>query len=113
MVLIVAAGGCSRVTRHFSGSVPTRHGVLTVNPANGPVGSTFTLVATHFLPGEGMTFEIDASKNSHFVGPRHVVGPDGKVSTTYTPQAGNPKAIYVVKAVGDRGTRATAKMTVQ
>ena len=103
---------CSRLSRHFSGGSPTRHGVLTVTPPTGPVGSTFTLVATGFLPGEPMTFEIDVSKQERFVGPSHVAGPDGKVTATYTPQPRNPSGTYAVKAVGARGTRAEGKLTV-
>src|SRR4051794_18534877 len=113
-VVLVTLGfsGCSRVRHHFSGGTPTRHGVLTVTPASGAAGSTFTLVASGFLPGEAMTFEIDIKGQPPFVGPHHAAGPDGKVTTQYTPQPGNPAGAYTVKAVGAGGTRATGKLTV-
>ena len=78
VIIAVVGPGCSRLQRHFSGGSPTRHGVITVSPPNGPTGTVFTLAASGFLPGEAMTFEIDVSKGTRFVGPRHVAGADGK-----------------------------------
>jgi hypothetical protein len=89
-----------------------RTGTLSVTPGSGAAGSPFTLSAAGFLPSEAMTFEIDPPNKTRFVGPAHTAGADGKVSSTYTPSTVNPPGTYTVKAVGVRGTRATAQFTV-
>jgi len=111
-VTIVAAPACGVRQRIFGGGSPTRKGTLTVTPPTGPAGTAFTLTAGGFLAGEAMTFEIDIPHKPRFVGPPHTADPDGKVTGMYTPQAGNPLGTYTVKAVGARGTRAEAPVTV-
>ena len=59
-----------------------------------------------------MTFEIDIPGRTRFVGPSHTAGPDGRVTSTYTPLTGDPPGTYQVKAVGSRGTRASATLVV-
>jgi hypothetical protein len=103
---------CSRLSQHFSKRSVTRHGTLTVSPPNGTAGTAFSLTAGGFVPGEPMTFEINAPKQPRFVGPSHVAGPDGKVTSTYTPQPGAPAGTYVVKASGSRGTRAESHLSI-
>lgn len=110
---LVLLPGCSRISRHFSGGgVKTRKGTLTVAPANGPVGTAFSLTAGGFRPGEPLTFEIDIPGRPRFVGPSHTAGPDGRVASTYTPLTGDPPGTYQIKAVGSRGTRASASLVV-
>jgi hypothetical protein len=59
-----------------------------------------------------MTFEVDPPNHKRFVGPSHTAGPDGRVTSVYTPQTGDPPGTYVVKAVGSRGTRASGQLVV-
>jgi hypothetical protein len=111
----VVTPGCGRIMHKITGGggkSSGRTGTLTVTPPSGAAGSPFTLSAGGFLPSEAMTFEIDPPNKTHFVGPAHTAGPDGKVSSTYTPSTVNPSGTYTVKAVGVRGTRATAQFTV-
>ena len=109
---LLSVASCSRLQHHFFGHTTTRHGTLTIDPAIGPAGTAFTLNAGGFRPGEAMTFEVDVPNHPRFVGPSHTAGADGKVMSTYTPLAGDPTGDYPVKAVGNRGTQATAHLTV-
>ena len=59
-----------------------------------------------------MTFEVDPPKGHVFIGPPHTADSGGSVNSTYTPQAGDASGTYTVKATGDRGTRASAKLVV-
>jgi hypothetical protein len=113
-VVAVTAPGCSRISRHLGGGggAPTRKGTLTATPPSGPVGTAFSLSAGGFKPGEPMTFEIDIPSHPRFVGPSHSADPSGAVSSTYTPQNGDPPGNYVIKAVGSQGTRAQAQLVV-
>ena len=105
---------CGRITSHFSGhSAPTRQGTLTVSPASGPIGTTFSLTAGGLKPGEPMNFEIDPPKGAKFVGPSHTAGADGRVTTTYASQPNDVPGTYHVKAVGSQGTRAEAQLVMQ
>ncbi len=113
VLAMLATPACSRISRHFSGGgAPTRKGTLTVKPASGGVGTAFSLNAAGFLPGEPMTFEVDIPSRPRFRGPSHTADPAGAVSSTYTPQNGDPPGTYVVKAVGSRGTRAQSQIVV-
>jgi hypothetical protein len=104
---------CSRLRHPFSsGGVKTRAGTLSVTPPSGSVGTAFSLVAGGFRAGEPMTFEIDIPKHPRFVGPSHLAGADGRVTSTYTPLNGDPPGTYLVKAVGSRGTRAQGHLDV-
>lgn len=107
-IVVLAAPACS--LRHHT--VANRKGTLTVTPASGAVGASFTLNAGGFLPGEAMTFEIDVPNKTKFVGPSHTVNPQGTVSSTYVPQTGDPTGVYTVIAAGNEGTRAQATLTV-
>jgi hypothetical protein len=114
LALVIAATGpaCGRISSHFSGHTVTRKGVVSASSSTGTPGSTFTLRAGGFKPGESMTFEIDPPKGSAFVGPAHVAGPDGVVTATYISQPTDRPGPYVLKAVGVQGTRATANFTM-
>ena len=109
---VLLAPGCARLTRHFSGHSSTRKGSLTVTPPSGSPGTAFSLSAGGFRAGEAMTFEIDLPNRTRFVGPSHTAGPDGTVSSTYTPLTGDPGGTYRVHAVGNRGTRADGTIVV-
>jgi len=109
---VLLSPGCGVRHRLFGGGSVTRKGTLTVSPPRGAVGTSFSLTATGFRPGEPMTFEVDPPKRKRFVGPSHNAGPDGKVASVYTPQPGDPPGAYVVKATGSRGTRAQARLDI-
>ena len=111
LVLFVTPG-CSRIRGHFFGRNVTRKGTLTVTPPAGTVGTAFTFSAGGFRAGEPMTFEVALPNHTRVVGPSHTAGPTGQVSSTYTPQSGDPTGTYTVRAVGSRGTRAQAQLTV-
>jgi hypothetical protein len=112
MVLTPACGRVMHKITGGGGGSSGRAGTLAVTPPSGAAGSAFTLTAGAFLANEAMTFEIDPPNKTRFIGPRHNAGPDGKVSTTYTPSTSNPSGIYTAKAVGVQGTHATAHFTV-
>jgi len=81
-----------------------------VRPAEGNVGTTFTLIGTGFKPEESVTFEVGFPDNrTPFKGAPHKTTPDGAVQTTYRATAGNPAGTYTVKAVGDQGTTGEGK----
>jgi hypothetical protein len=110
---VLLTPACSRLSSHFSKRSVTRRGTLTVSPANGTAGTAFSLTAAGFVPGEPMTFEIDAPNQPRFVGPSHIAGADGKVTSTYTAQPGARAGNYLVKAVGSRGTRAQSNLSIE
>jgi hypothetical protein len=110
--LLMIGAGCGRISSHFSGHDTTRKGTLSVVPSAGPAGTAFTLQAGGLKPGEAMTFEVDPPNGHAFIGPPHTAGPDGHVSSTYTPQTGDAAGTYRLKATGDHGTRAAATLVV-
>ena len=110
---VVLTPACSRVSHKlFGGGGTTRNGTVTVAPPKGAVGTSFSLTASGFRPGEPMTFEVDPPNHKRFVGPSHTAGPDGKVVSVYTPQPGDPPGTYLVKATGSRGTRAQSRVDI-
>jgi len=113
-ILLLAIGaGCGRIGSHFSGHDTSRKGTLSAVPPAGPVGTAFALHAAGLKPGEAMTFEVDPPKGHPFIGPPHTSGPDGTVSSTFMPQAGDAPGSYKLKATGDHGTRATATLVIE
>ena len=113
MGLLLLTTGCSGIRRHlFGGGSAGRTGTLTVAPPTGPPGTPFTFTAGGLRPGEKLTFEIDSPDHQRFVGPAHTAGADGRASSTYTPQPTDRPGTYTVKAVGDRGTHASASLTL-
>jgi hypothetical protein len=114
LCLICLAPACTRITRHFSGGsgVKARVGTLTITPPAGKAGVPFALAAAGFRPGEAMTFEVDIPGRPPFIGPSHVADAQGLVASTYVPLAGDPPGAYMVKAVGNQGTKAQATLTV-
>lgn len=111
--VLMVVPGCSKLRHPFSGGgVKTRTGTLTVAPLSGPVGTAFTLTAGGFQPGEPMTFEVDVPGHPKFTGPPHTAGPDGTVTSTYTPLTGDPAGTYPLKADGSQGTHATGSLIV-
>ena len=79
---------------------------IEIRPAQGPVGTAFTLIGTGFKPGETVTFQVVFPDPAHapFTGQPHKTTPDGAVQTTYRATPGNPNGTYTVKATGDMGT---------
>jgi hypothetical protein len=87
-------------------------GRLTVSPARGRAGTTFTLKLTGAQPTETVTFEIDSPNGNKFTGPPHPTGPDGSVSASYFTQQVDPVGTYNVVATGNQGTTTTASFRV-
>ena len=87
-------------------------GRLTVSPARGRAGTTFTLKMTGAQPTETVTFEIDSPNGNKFTGPPHPAGPDGSVSASYFTQQVDPVGTYNVIATGNQGTSSTASFRV-
>jgi hypothetical protein len=110
---LLLSPACGRLSNHFSKRSVTRKGTLTVSPPSGTAGTAFSLTAGGFIPGEPMTFEIDAPKQPRFVGPSHLAGADGRVTSTYTSQRSAPAGTYVVKAIGSRSTRAKSHLSIE
>jgi hypothetical protein len=106
--LVLVASACG--LRHHT--IATRTGTLTVTPASGKVGTSFSLTAGGFRPGEALTFEVDIPGRTAFIGPSHTADPSGAVTSTYVPLSGDPAGVYTIKAVGNEGTKAQATLTV-
>jgi hypothetical protein len=111
-LVAMLAPGCGRISGHFSGHTVTRKGTVSAVPSTGAAGTAFSLRAAGLKPGESMTFEIDPPKGRPFIGPPHTAGPDGTVTSTYTPQPADPPGTYKLMATGAQGTRATSSLTV-
>jgi hypothetical protein len=88
-------------------------GRLTVSPARGRAGTTFTLKVTGAQPTETITFEIDSPDGKKFTGPPHPTGPDGSVSASYFTQQTDPVGTYNVVGTGNQGTAVTASFRVE
>jgi hypothetical protein len=107
--LAACGGGGSKATTTTSGpptTLPKPVANIVIRPAQGPVGTAFTLIGTGFKPGETVTFQVVFPDPSHppFAGQPHKTTPDGAVQTTYRATPGNPNGTYTVKATGDMGT---------
>jgi hypothetical protein len=79
---------------------------VSVRPPAGPVGTSFTLTATHFHPGETLRFEIRMPDGKIFKGPFHTVPAAGTVGAPYKTTAADPPGDYSVRAATDKGTSA-------
>ena len=110
-VLAMAATACSdgaspsktTATSPSTGPVPA---AVAVRPPVGPVGTSFTLTATHFHPAETLRFEIRMPDGKIFKGPFHTVPANGTVSAPYKTTAENLPGDYAVRAATDKGTSA-------
>ena len=107
--LAACGGGGSKATTTTSApstTIPKPVANIEIRPAQGPVGTAFTLIGTGFKPGETVTFQVVFPDPTHppFVGQPHKTSPDGAVQTTYRATPGNPNGTYTVKATGDMGT---------
>lgn len=109
IAVVLIAPACSKLRHH---TVQTRNGTLTVTPPSGKAGTPFSFSAAGFRPGEAMTFEVDIPGHNPFIGPSHTADPQGVVTSTYVPLAGDPPGTYQIKAVGNQGTRAQATVAV-
>jgi len=110
------SGGGTKTTPTTRAAAPTTLpqpiANIEVRPAQGPVGTMFTLIGTGFRPGETVTFDVVFPDNKTFNGVPHKTTPDGAVQTTYRATAGNPPGTYTVKATGDQGTTGELQFTV-
>ena len=101
-------GGGSKTTTTSAAptTLPKPVANIEIRPAQGPVGTAFTLIGTGFKPGETVTFQVVFPDPSHppFAGQPHKTTPDGAVQTQYRATPGNPNGTYTVKATGDMGT---------
>jgi hypothetical protein len=107
--IAACGGGGSKATTTTSGpptTLPKPVANIVIRPAQGPVGTAFTLIGTGFKPGETVTFQVVFPDPAHapFAGQPHKTTPDGAVQTTYRATPGNPNGTYTVKATGDMGT---------
>jgi hypothetical protein len=107
---VVAAVACgaghpskTTATTTTTGPAPA---VVSVRPPTGPVGTSFTLTATHFHPGETLRFEIRMPDGKIFKGPFHPVPTNGTVAAPYKTTAENLPGDYTVRAATDKGTSA-------
>jgi hypothetical protein len=110
------SGGGSKATTTVptsSTTTPKPVANIEVRPAQGQVGTSFTLIGTGFRPGETVTFDVVFPDNrAPFKGQPHKTTPDGAVQTTYRATAGNPAGTYKVQATGDQGTTGEATFTL-
>jgi hypothetical protein len=120
--VVLAGAGCGRghpaakpstttSTAPTTSTVPTP--AVSVRPATGPVGTTFTLTATHFRPGETLRFQIQMPNGKIFKGPFHQVPANGTVEAPYkTTSPDDPPGGYNVKAATDKGVSAVGGFTL-
>jgi LysM repeat protein len=71
---------------------------LTVTPAEGPAGTSFTLHLTGIAATDVVTFSIAQPGHRPFTGPTHTPAPDGSVSASYETYPTDPAGSYVVLA---------------
>jgi len=112
-VLAVAATACGGAghpsktqTTDSTATTGPAPAAVSVTPTAGPVGTSFTLTATHFHPGESLRFEIHRPDGKIFKGPLHPVPADGTVSAPYKTTGDNRPGDYTVTAATDKGTTA-------
>ena len=105
-IAVAARKRTAPTTSAPSTTLPPPVANIEIRPAQGPVGTAFTLIGTGFKPGETVTFQVVFPDPTHppFVGQPHKTSPDGAVQTTYRATPGNPNGTYTVKATGDMGT---------
>ena len=116
-VLAVGSVACSgghptttTVTTATTGPAPA---AVAVRPTAGPVGTSVTLTASHFHPGEILRSEIGMPDGKIFKGPFHTVPADGIVSASIKTAAENLPGGYTIRAATDNGTsaRGTFRLT--
>jgi LysM repeat protein len=71
---------------------------FTVDPADGPAGTSFQLHVTGLQPSDQVTFVITAPGQSPYTGPPHSPGPDGSVTATYQSWPNDATGPYAVTA---------------
>jgi LysM repeat protein len=87
---------------------PPPPAAVTVSPADGISGGTFTFTVTGAKVGETITFQIVAPGGKAFTGSPHTASNDGVVTATYI-STGDDPGTYAVVATGDRGTSLRAE----
>jgi hypothetical protein len=110
LVAATACGGRGHPSKtQTTNSTPTTGpapAAVSATPPAGPVGTSFTLTATHFHPGESLRFEIRRPDGKIFKGPLHPVPADGTVSAPYKTTGDNRPGDYTITAATDKGTTA-------
>ena len=86
---------------------------LTIDPAEGPVGTMFSLAAEGMTPGAAVQFEITfPGEGRAYPGNALVVADDGTASATYRATSANQPGTYTVRLSGPQGQLATGEFRV-
>ena len=120
LFVVLALVACGRHHPTKAGSTTTTGPTTTtaavpsvgLRPTTGPVGTTFTLTASHFRAGETLRFEIRMPDGKIFKGPFHQVPGSGTVVAPYKTTADNPPGPYTVRAATDKGVSAEGTFTL-
>jgi LysM repeat protein len=71
---------------------------FTVEPVDGPAGTSFQLHVTGLRPSDQVTFVITAPGQPPYTGPPHAPGPDGSVTAAYQSWPNDATGPYAVVA---------------
>jgi hypothetical protein len=86
---------------------------LTVDPAEGPIGTVFTLSGQAITPGAAVQFEITfPGEGRAYPGSALVVGDDGTATATYRATTANQPGLYVVRLTGPQGELGSGEFRV-
>ncbi len=86
---------------------------LSIEPFDGPIGTTYTIIATDFIPGETVTITIATmAANDVIFTEAIIVDAVGSGSVQFTSIAGNPVGLYTVTGEGDSGRVADGNMAI-
>lgn len=95
------------------GAAPPKVSVVSVTPRSGPLGTTFTLVASGIKAGDAVAFEITfPGEGKAYPGAALTVPADGIATTTYRATSANQPGEYSVRLTGAPGTLAEGRFTV-
>lgn len=116
LVLLAGAASCGALPGRSkappaSPTVPPTPAVtqLHVVPESARFGTTFTISASGFKPGESVVFKIDYPDGRSLTGAPHIVSSTGDVEARFTPSTPGD---YAVSATGNAGSRGQGQFTV-
>jgi hypothetical protein len=116
LALLVVATSCASTGGGPTGPVgapPPRIGAVVVDPREGPIGTTFTLVAKGLREGEAVAFEITfPGEGKAYPGAALTVPADGIATTSYRATTANQPGEYTVRLTGPPGSLAEGRFTV-